>query len=86
MGQASSVLIYSPLEFVEYKRIADIDMPLESFLMMKLQATAEHAELIHSMAHKIRCVSEGWDVMPTIHIEIVKKTRTARIIKIMDSI
>lgn len=83
MGQATSILVYSPLEFVEYTNTSPTKT-LESFLIMKLQASKEHAKIIDSMAHKIRCVSEGWDVLPTIHLEIVREK--VRIVKVVDTV
>jgi hypothetical protein len=88
MGQATSVFVYSPLEFVEYTNKASAASApaktLESFLIMKLQATKEHAKIIDSMAHKIRCVSEGWDVLPTIHLEILREK--VRVVKVVDTV
>lgn len=83
MGQATSILVYSPLEFVEYTKTSPTTS-LESFLIMKLQAGKEHAKIIDSMAHKIRCVSEGWDVLPTIHLEIVREK--VRVVKVADTL
>ena len=88
MGQSSSIFIYSPLEFVEYKNTSGTDMPLESFIMMKLQANLTYKSLIDSIAHKIRCISEGWEVMPKIHFEIIHRGTSvmARVAKVLDGV
>jgi len=89
MGQTSSSFVYSPLEFSEYK--VSSELTLESFLIKKLEALL-HKKIdmywkptVDSMAHKIRCISEGWNVLPKIEFEILVNG-TPRVVKVMEGV
>jgi len=89
MGQTSSSFVYSPLEFSEYK--VSSELTLESFLIKKIEVLL-HKKIdmywkptVDSMAHKIRCISEGWNVLPKIEFEILVN-RTPRVVKVMEGV
>lgn len=81
MGQGQSVFIYRPLEYVNWgestaKSNPDVSTNLESFIVYKLK-TAHKTNvddtwkpILKSICHKIKCVSEGWEVPPSIHFII----------------
>ena len=89
MGQNQTKFLYSPLEFVEYKKLKEIT--LEQFLVIAVQQQLNTTfneywrSSIDKMAHKIRCISEGWDVMPKIQFELLPSGIT-RVVKIMDGV
>jgi len=94
MGAKQSTFLYSPLEFAEWKDKYPNEN-LRSFLVWRLESllitklTAEWNNCIESMNHKIRCISEGWDVMPKIHFDIIKLTNglyLPRVQKILPSV
>ena len=93
MGQNQSVFIYSPLKYVEYVETLspDVTNKLESFLFHTLTKSYNSVidnrwrEIVIKMCHKIKCVSEGWKVLPTIHFTIDEKGIVC-VKKIMDSV
>ena len=96
MGQAQSVFIYSPLDFVEYKNKNPSEpKKLESFLLVELQKHYKITmditwkPLLDSMSHKIRCISEGWETLPKIHFNIIQlkdRTYIPRVLKVLDAV
>ena len=81
MGQGQSVFIYRPLEYVNWgestaKSNPDVSTNLESFIVYKLKTTHKTnvdvtwKPILKSICHKIQCVSEGWEVPPSIHFII----------------
>jgi hypothetical protein len=92
MGQKMSVFVYSPLEYVDFcNNNPEIQNKLESFIVNKLKVAhsinIDHSwkPIINSICHKIKCISEGWEVLPTIHLTITEKGIVC-IKKIMDSV
>ena len=93
MGQSQSVFIYSPLKYVDYTSSLnpDIKNKLESYLIhtlikdFKIKIDDKWREIVRTMCHKIKCVSEGWDVLPTINFTIDDKG-TVCLKKIIDSV
>jgi hypothetical protein len=81
MGQSQSLFIYSPLKFVDFTKTLgpEIQNKLEAFLVRTLYEKYNIAmndkwkEIVRVMCHKIKCVSEGWEVLPTIHFFITEK-------------
>ena len=96
MGQAQSVFIYSPLDFVEYKNKNPSEpKKLESFLLVELQKhykitmDVTWKPLLDSMSHKIKCISEGWETLPKIHFNIIQlkdRTYIPRVLKVLDAV
>ena len=93
MGQHQSTFLYSPLEFVEYKKQyehVNIELDLISFIEYKLniKRTEEGDACVKKIAHKIRCISEGWDVLPKIQFEFIKYNDIIipRVAKITDGV
>ena len=78
MGQSQSIFIYSPLKYVDYTSSLnpDIKNKLESYLIhtlikdFKIIMDDRWREIVRTMCHKIKCISEGWEVLPTIHFTI----------------
>jgi hypothetical protein len=93
MGQKQSTLVYSPLEFVNYKEKYPLTS-LEDFLVYAMEAKLGiKAEgfwqpLLAKIGHKIRCISEGWTVRPKIIFEIFEHegAMISRVVKIMDAV
>ena len=89
MGQTQTKFIYSQLEFVEYKKLKETT--LESFLVatiqqqMSITINETWTSSIEKIAHKIRCISEGWDVMPKIQFELMP-SGIPRVVKILDGV
>ena len=81
MGQQQSLFIYSPLKFVEFNKSLgpEIKNKLEAFLAHMLYEkynilmNDQWKEIVRVICHKIKCVSEGWEVLPTIHFFISEK-------------
>ena len=96
MGQTQSIFIYSPLDFVEYKdKHPNEPKKLESFLCSALHrqyniiSNKSWDRFIEIMIHKIRCVSEGWAVLPKIHFEVVKLddgSYIPKVLKVSDAV
>ena len=94
MGQKHSTFIYSPLEFVEYKNTHyNSSHTLETFLVTIIQQQI-HVKMdpswnkfIDQTAHKIRCISEGWDSMPKIVFKIVDRDGyIPMVLKVLDGV
>ena len=87
-----SVFVYSPLEYVDFcNNNPEIQNKLEAFIVNKLKVAhnintdLSWKPIINSICHKIKCISEGWEVLPTIHLTITEKGIVC-IKKIMDSV
>lgn len=84
MGQKMSMFVYRPLEYVNWgeataKSNPDVPKNLESFIVYKLKTVHKIVvdntwqPILKSICHKIQCISEGWDVPPSIHFTINEK-------------
>jgi len=94
MGAKQSTFLYSPLEFVAWREKYPGEN-LESYLIWRLEAvfgtkiSGDMLLVIKSMNHKIRCLSEGWQIQPKILFDFVKLENNAvvaRVLKIMEAI
>jgi len=93
MGAKQSTFLYSPLEFVEWREKYPGEN-LESYLIWRLEASqgvkinADMLIGVKSMNHKIRCLSEGWQVQPKILFDFVTLNEkiVARVLKISEAI
>lgn len=90
MGQKQTRYLYSPLEFVEYKKIHS-NILLENFLKVNVESqlnlpiNSKRLPCIDKLAHKIRCISEGWEILPKIEFELLELNDVTipRVVKII---
>jgi hypothetical protein len=94
MGAKQSTFLYSPLEYVSWKEKYPSEN-LESYLIWRLEGlfgTKISGDIqlgVKSMNHKIRCLSEGWQVQPKILFDFVKLDDgaiVARVLKISEAV
>jgi len=91
MGQKQTRYLYSPLEFVEYKKIHPNTL-FEKFLVVNIEdklnlpINSKRLPCIDRIAHKIRCISEGWVVLPRIEFELleINDELIPRVIKVLE--